>query len=238
MRRMLTALLIAAVLLTIFSPLAKADEVQEFIKLNEPKDNLMTSSSKVLLAGETVPNASIEVLVNGRQEVRTLSVGAAGIFMTQVPISSKENIITVKASFPSGGRETVTRKVFLMESESKLPELTSLIQTLKSFLIFNKRRCCHCQGILSWMDSYCAGSHQPFLSFTIWSQVPGNFSAFKMGQEDKKVEPIYTVSPEKILVYFGNSFSTLLKPSSPLYDETWSIARELLKTRSNASPEL
>jgi len=136
MRRMLTALLIAAVLLTIFSPLAKADEVQEFIKLNEPKDNLMTSSSKVLLAGETVPNASIEVLVNGRQEVRTLSVGAAGIFMTQVPISSKENIITVKASFPSGGRETVTRKVFLMESESKLPELTSLIQTLKSFLIF------------------------------------------------------------------------------------------------------
>ena len=77
-----------------------------------------------------------------------------------------------------------------------------------------------------------------FLSFTIWSQVPGNFSAFKMGQEDKKVEPIYTVSPEKILVYFGNSFSTLLKPSSPLYDETWSIARELLKTRSNASPEL
>ena len=136
MRRMLTAFLIAAVLLTIFSPLAKADEVKDFIKLNEPKDNFMTSSSRVLLAGETVPNANIVVLVNGRQEVKSFSVGAAGLFMTQVPISAKENIITVKASFPSGCRETVTRKVFLLENESKLPELTSLIQTLKSFLIF------------------------------------------------------------------------------------------------------
>jgi len=135
MRRILTALLIALLLLVIFSPLAQADEVKEFIKLNEPKDNLMTSSSRVLLAGETVPNANILVLVNGRQEGKTFSVGASGIFMTQVPISSKENIITVKASFPSGSKETVTRKVFLLESESKLPELTSLIQTLKSFLI-------------------------------------------------------------------------------------------------------
>ncbi|HQA61223.1 MAG: hypothetical protein WBJ82_04225 [Tepidanaerobacteraceae bacterium] len=135
MRRTLTAFLIAAILLTVFSPLAKADEVKNFIKLNEPKDNLMTSSSRILLAGETVPNAKIVVLVNGRQEGKSLSVGAAGIFMTQVPISSKENIITVKASFPSGGTETATRKVFLLEDESKLPELTSLIQTLKSFLI-------------------------------------------------------------------------------------------------------
>ena len=63
MRRTLTAFLIAAILLTVFSPLAKADEVKNFIKLNEPKDNLMTSSSRILLAGETVPNAKIVVLV-------------------------------------------------------------------------------------------------------------------------------------------------------------------------------
>lgn len=55
--------------------------------------------------------------------------------MTHVPISAKENIITVKASFPSGDPETVTRRVYQLEDDSKLPELTSLIQTLKSFLI-------------------------------------------------------------------------------------------------------
>jgi hypothetical protein len=135
MRRIVTALIIAVSLVILFSPSAKADEVKNFIKLSEPKDNFMTSSSKVLLTGETVPNANVVVLVNGRKEGKEFSVGAAGIFMTQVPISSKENIITVKASFPSGSTETVTRKVYQLENESKLPELSSLIQTLKSFLI-------------------------------------------------------------------------------------------------------
>jgi len=59
-----------------------------------------------------------------------------------------------------------------------------------------------------------------------------------MTNDDKKVDPILTIKPDKILVYFGNSFSTLLKPSSPLYDKTWSIALNLLKTRSNINPEL
>ena len=135
MRRILTALLIAVSLLIVFSPSVMASEVKNFIKLNEPRDNFMTSSSRILIAGETVPEASVIVLVNGRQEGKELSIGAAGIFMTQVPVSSKENIITVKASFPSGSTETVTRRVYLLENESKLPELTSLIQTLKSFLI-------------------------------------------------------------------------------------------------------
>lgn len=135
MRRILSALLIALSLLIIISPSVEAAEVKNFIKLNEPRDNFMTSSSRVLITGETVPETNVVVLVNGRKEGRELSVGAAGIFMTQVPISSKENIITVKASFPSGGTETVTRRVYLLENESKLPELTSLIQTLKSFLI-------------------------------------------------------------------------------------------------------
>lgn len=135
MRRILSALLIALSLLIIISPSVEAAEVKNFIKLNEPRDNFMTSSSRVLITGETVPETNVVVLVNGRKEGRELSVGAAGIFMTQVPISSKENIITVKASFPSGGTKTVTRRVYLLENESKLPELTSLIQTLKSFLI-------------------------------------------------------------------------------------------------------
>ncbi len=77
-----------------------------------------------------------------------------------------------------------------------------------------------------------------FLSFTIWSQVPGNFSALKMTNDDKKVDPSLLVRPEKILVYMGNSFSTILKQSSPLYDKTWSISKELLKNHSNTTPEL
>jgi hypothetical protein len=135
MRRIVTVLIIALALLMLFSPTAKANETENFIKLNEPKDNFMTASDKVLISGETVPKSSVVVLVNGRKEGKGFSIGAAGIFMTQVPISSKENIITVKATFPSGSAETVSRRVYQLESESKLPELSSLIQTLKSFLI-------------------------------------------------------------------------------------------------------
>jgi len=135
MRRIATILIIAVALLILISPSAKADETKNFIKLSEPRDNYMTSSDKVLVSGETVPKSNVIVLVNGRKEGKEFLVGAAGIFMTQVPISSKENIITVKASFPSGDPETVTRKVYKLEDDSKLPELSSLIQTLKSFLI-------------------------------------------------------------------------------------------------------
>lgn len=77
-----------------------------------------------------------------------------------------------------------------------------------------------------------------FLSFTIWSQVPGNFSVLKMAYEDNKVDPTLLVKPEKILVYLGNSFHTILKPTSPFYDKSWSISKELLRAHSNASPEL
>jgi len=59
-----------------------------------------------------------------------------------------------------------------------------------------------------------------------------------MINDDKKVDPTLAVSPEKILVYLGNSFSTILKPSSPLFEKTWRISKELLTTHSNASPEL
>ncbi|HHV18716.1 MAG TPA: hypothetical protein GXZ27_07645 [Thermoanaerobacterales bacterium] len=135
MKRIATVLIIAVALLILFSPSAKAEETKNFIKLSEPKDNFMTSSDKVLITGETVPKSNVVVLVNGRKEGKGFSIGAAGIFMTQVPISSKENIITVKATFPSGSAETVSRRVYQLESESKLPELSSLIQTLKSFLI-------------------------------------------------------------------------------------------------------
>jgi len=134
-KKIATVMMVFIAVLMLFSPAAKADEVKNFINLSEPKDNYMTSAGKVLVSGETVPNSKVVVLINGKQDPKELSVGAAGIFVTQVSISSKENIITVKASFPSGDTETVSRKVYRLEKGQELPELGSLIQTLKSFLI-------------------------------------------------------------------------------------------------------
>mgnify|MGYP003788575741 CR=1 FL=1 len=134
MRKIATALIIAVTMLTLFSPSVIAGE-KNFLKLSEPKDSFITSSDKVLVTGETVPNTSITVLVNGRKAGEAYSVGAAGIFLTQVPISSKESIITVKASFPSGDTETASRKVYQLNNESELPELGSLIKALRTFLI-------------------------------------------------------------------------------------------------------
>lgn len=134
-KKIATVMMVFIAVLMLFSPAAKADETKNFINLSEPKDNYMTSAGKVLVSGETVPNSKVAVLINGKQDPKELSVGAAGIFVTQVSISSKENIITVKASFPSGDTETVSRKVYQLEKGQELPELGSLIQTLKSFLI-------------------------------------------------------------------------------------------------------
>lgn len=131
MKRIAFAFLIAVVLIVAISPSAKAED---FLKVSEPKDNFMTSTNRIVVSGETVPRASISVLVNGRSKAE-VPVGAAGVFLTQVPITSKENIITVKAYFPSGSSETVSRRVYQLDNETKLPELDSLIQTLKTFLI-------------------------------------------------------------------------------------------------------
>lgn len=131
MKRIAFAFLIAVVLIVAISPSAKAED---FLKVSEPKDNFMTSTNRIVVSGETVPRASISVLVNGRSKAE-VPVGAAGVFLTQVPITSKENIITVKAYYPSGSSETVSRRVYQLDNETKLPELDSLIQTLKTFLI-------------------------------------------------------------------------------------------------------
>jgi len=120
---------ITAVIFIIFSPSASAAS----ITLNEPKDNLMTTSDSIVVSGEALPDASVSVLVNGKSKAK-LSVGAAGIFLTQVPLSGKESIITVRAALPSGTSETVSRRVYKM-SDSEKAELDSLIQTIKTFLI-------------------------------------------------------------------------------------------------------
>ena len=134
MKRTAFTFLLAVVFITLLSSTALATDNKDFIKVNEPKDNIMISTDKIVVTGETVPKSSISVLVNGKAKAN-VPVGAAGIFLTQVPINSKENIITVKASYPSGSSQTVSRRVYQLEDNSKLPELKSLIQTLKTFLI-------------------------------------------------------------------------------------------------------
>ncbi len=76
-----------------------------------------------------------------------------------------------------------------------------------------------------------------FLSFNIWSGVPGHLGTARTVQYEKNIDPISAVSPEKILVYLGNSFNTILKPSSPLYDKTWAISKKLLASQWTISPE-
>lgn len=76
-----------------------------------------------------------------------------------------------------------------------------------------------------------------FLSFTIWSRVPGHISATRMIQDEKKADPALAVSPEKILVYLGNSFNTMLKTSSPQYDETWNFYKKFLASQWIINPE-
>jgi len=134
MKRIAFTLVIAMVFITFLTTTALAADNDDFIKLGEPRDNFMVSTDKIVVSGETVPKTSISILVNGKAK-EDISVGPAGVFLTQVPITSKENVITLKASYPSGGAETVSRRVYQLDSDTKLPELESLIQTLKTFLI-------------------------------------------------------------------------------------------------------
>lgn len=120
--------------LIFFSPSAKAAGHDQTLVVNEPKDNLMTTASSVVVSGEALPSSGISVIVNGKTKA-SFSIGAAGIFLTQVPINEKENIITVKAVFPSGTVKTASRRVYRVEKGEKWPELDSLIQTIKTFLI-------------------------------------------------------------------------------------------------------
>ena len=56
------------------------------------------------------------------------------MFLTQVPIDSKRILLQLELHFLLE-YETVSRKVYKLEDESKLQELDCLIQTLRTILI-------------------------------------------------------------------------------------------------------
>lgn len=134
MKKYAITLLLVVMLVTIISPSAKALAADEVLIVNQPKDKFVTNNPKIVVSGETMPQTNINVLVNGSSKAK-LPVGAAGIFLTQVPAATRENMITVKAAFPTGKNDTVSRMVYYIDTGSKQPELDSLIQSVKNFLI-------------------------------------------------------------------------------------------------------
>lgn len=134
MKRVSLIFLLAMALIIFMSPSAKALGPDSFLIVNEPKDNFLTNQNLVVVSGETLPETTVSIMVNGVSKSK-LSVGAAGIFLTQVPVKSRENVITIKAVFPSGKSETVSRRVYQTDGSSEWLELDYLIQTIKTFLI-------------------------------------------------------------------------------------------------------
>jgi len=130
-------ILISALLAFIIfiSPGSEAFGMDGLLNVIEPRDCLLASGEYIVVSGESLPETSIIVSVNGRRK-SSLTVGAAGLFVTQVAIKDSDNIITVKAISPSGETETVSRRVYKTEKADEKPELDTLVKKIKSFLIF------------------------------------------------------------------------------------------------------
>lgn len=96
--------------------------------------------------------------------------------------------------------------------------------------------------ILSWTLILLVGISL-FLSFAIWSQVPIDLLSINKVPEEKNIDLASIVEPEKIVVYLGdslylgNSSRTLLRQSSPFYDEVLDISRNLLPILWTTTPE-
>lgn len=73
-------------------------------------------------------------------------------------------------------------------------------------------------SILGWVLIALVGISL-FLSYAIWSQIPGSFPTFKDTKTDNKLDLATVVSPIKIAVHLGNSSHTIIKNSSEVYDE-------------------
>lgn len=82
-------------------------------------------------------------------------------------------------------------------------------------------------SILGWILILVVGLSL-FLSFAIWSRIPGEQSVQKDVQEEKKVDLMTIASPGKILVHMGNTSHTLILPSSAFYDKVWNYSAKAL----------
>ncbi|MFO7152024.1 MAG: hypothetical protein DIU66_002145 [Bacillota bacterium] len=110
-----------------------ADAKEAFV-LNRPKDGFETIESYVVVSGEAIADTSVEISVNGEKK-ETIKVGASGLFVTQADIEMGKNVITVKAVFPSGQEEIVSRSVYRHDKDTQIKGLNSIIQALKLFIL-------------------------------------------------------------------------------------------------------
>lgn len=118
MKKTAISLIIAVVLIGIISPSIQAQAADEILIVDQPKDKFITNNPQVIVSGQTDPKTDVTVLVNGSSKAR-LPVGAAGIFLTQVPVATKENVVTVRAAFVSGRNDTVSRMVYFVDDSQQ-----------------------------------------------------------------------------------------------------------------------
>lgn len=122
--------ILAVVLIGIISPSVQALAADEVLIVHQPKDKFITNNPQVVVSGQTAPKSNVTVLVNGSSKAK-LPVGAAGIFLTQVPVVTNENVVTVKAAFASGRNDTVSRIVYFVNNGQK-----NALKNMKTYLIF------------------------------------------------------------------------------------------------------
>lgn len=120
-------------LFIVFMLFIMADAKEAFV-LNRPREDHVTTQSYVVISGETVADTSVVVLVNGERK-ETIKVGASGLFVTQADIGLGKNVITVKAVFPTGEEEVVSRNVYRVDKDTNLKSLSSIIQAFKLLML-------------------------------------------------------------------------------------------------------
>jgi regulatory protein YycH of two-component signal transduction system YycFG len=82
-------------------------------------------------------------------------------------------------------------------------------------------------SVLGWVLILLVGISL-FLSYAIWSRVPGELSTARNLQEETTVDLASVIRPQKILVHMGNSIHTVLNPSNVFYDKVWKMSKKVL----------
>jgi len=127
MKRIGIALILVLMMLFLFTTLASAEE--NFTIFKPEKDS---TSEKVLpISGQTEPDSVIVVFLNGEKKDE-ITVGASGIFATQLELTEGVNRISFKVTFPSGITKTFTKKILLINEDQMS---TSILQLIKAILI-------------------------------------------------------------------------------------------------------
>lgn len=113
------------ILLLLFTTTALAEE--NFIIFKPTEDS---TSEKILpISGQTEPDSVVVIYLNGEKK-EVISVGASGIFATQLELEEGINKIVFKVTFPSGVTKTFTKKVLLINEEQMSANILQLIKAI------------------------------------------------------------------------------------------------------------